>query len=180
MIDIGKKKLPESALAVVVYIGFCAMNVLVSRGSLAYYGQLAALPSWFTSDIVAFFIGGAMPTVVYYVISSYVVRVLSRSVRGGGLAEIRYGLCLTVVAANLLLFAVKFVYFAVPLYSAMLDIILDPVITIAFVSAYLAYAYKMQYVDRAQFPTVLNCVMFAFIGSYGLWAIINIVASGVQ
>ena len=98
---------------------------------------------------------------------------------GGDVRSIRYGLNFAVIAANLLLFALKFIYISAPLCSGILEIILDPIVTIAFVALYLLYAYKMQYVEKSRFRFVLNQVMSAFLAAYGLIASINLILSVV-
>ncbi|MCH5160959.1 MAG: hypothetical protein J1G04_02910 [Clostridiales bacterium] len=176
MINIAKKKLPMAVIGIFVYLSYCAMSMYVMRGDLAYYGYNLTLAAWFANDVWAFFLGGIIPTVVFYLLAWFVFRSLSIKV-GGDIASIRYGVCLTVIAANILLFAIKFIYIAVPLYAPVINTIIDPVITLGAVALYLWYAFKMDYVDKSRFRQVAMYIMGAFLAAYGLAAIVSLITS---
>ena len=161
-------------VGIFVYLSYCAMSMYVMRGSLAYYSQTLGLRSWLVNDVWAFFFGGIIPTLVFYLLSWFVFRTLTVKV-GGDIASIRYGLCLTVIAANILLFAIKFIYIAIPLYASAINTILDPMITCGAVAAYLWYAFKMNYVDKSRFRPVVLYVMGAFLTVYGFVALLNLI-----
>ena len=175
MVDIAKKKLPFAVVMVLVYLSYCAASWYGMRGDLAYYGYNLDFPAWFTNDAWAFFLGGIFPFIIYMVCTVFIYRMLPIKTRGGNVSALRYGISLTVIAANVVLFALKFIYIAVPLYAPILDIILDPVVTVLFVSLYMVYAYKMDYVEKPYFHVVLTQVLGTFIGVYGLISIINII-----
>lgn len=174
MINIAKKKLPKAALSVLVYLSYCAMGFFVMRGSMAYYGQYYGLPKWFTNDIWSFFLGGLVPFALYELISVFGFKMIW--VRAGGdLASVKYGLGLTVIAANVFLALFKLIYLAIPLYASIINVIIDPVITLAFVALYLLYAFKQEYVEKSRFRIVLTQVMSIFLAVYGVLALLNIV-----
>ena len=172
MIDVAKKKLPAPAIGVIVYISYCAMSWFSTRGSLAYIGEQYGLPAWLANDAWAFFIGGLVPFLLYWVLSKVLFRTLSVRT-GGDVSSIKYGLNYAVIAANVVLFALKFMYIALPLYAAVIDIIIDPVVTLTFVSLYLLYAFYQNYVDRSRYKAVLIQVMGAFLLLYGVLAVVG-------
>ncbi|MDE5592887.1 MAG: hypothetical protein K2I75_03035 [Clostridiales bacterium] len=178
MIDIAKKKLPSPILPILVYVSYCAAGWFAARGDLAYYCSQMQMGDTLSHDAVAFFFGGLIPFALYMIITRFVFRPMHMRC-GGDVRSIRYGLNFAVIAANLLLFALKFIYISAPLCSGVLEIILDPIVTIAFVALYLLYAYKMQYVEKSRFRFVLNQVMSAFLAAYGLIASINLILSVV-
>lgn len=174
MIDIAKKKLPAPILPILVYISYCAANWFAMRGNLAYYSAQMYIGDMLSYDAWAFFLGGIIPFALYAAISSFAFKTL-RFKTGGDIKSVKYGLHFAVIAANVLLFALKFIYIAAPIAATMLEIILDPVITIGFVALYMLYVFKMEYVEKSRFRFVLSQVMGAFIAVYGLLAAIQII-----
>ncbi len=163
-------------MGLLVYLSYCAASWYVARGSLAYFGQTYGLKGWFANDIWAFFIGGLIPALIFYFFSWFTFRMLTVKI-GGDTASLRYGLFLTVIAANVLLFALKFMYIALPLYASTINIILDPVITVGFVALYLWYAFTMNYVDKARYRFVIAYVFGIFLAVYGVLALLNLIMS---
>lgn len=180
MIDIAKKKLPQPAVDILVYLSYCAMSWFEMRGVLAYYCERNGFSGWIANDVWAFFIGGLLPFVLFELLTRFGFRRLSL-LTGGSVDSARntssvcYGLKLTVIAANVVLFGLKFMYLALPLYANAINIILDPTVTIAFVSLYLLYAYKQNYVDKSRYRYVLTNVLGTFLVIYGLLALINMI-----
>lgn len=177
LINIANKKLPSPILAFIVYISYCAAGWFAARGNLAYYSNQMYLGSAFSHDAFAFFFGGVVPFAIYIAATSFIFKALTIKLSGGDVRSIKYGLHLTVITANLLLFALKFIYIAAPLYSALLEIMLDPLVTIAFVALYMWYAFKMEYVEKSRFRFVLTQVLGAFLWLYGLLAAVSLIIS---
>lgn len=145
------------------------------RGTLAYYGEQYGFGAWFANDVWAFFIGGLVPTLIYELVSMFIFRTLAVKLGPqNDVASVRYGLNFAVIAASVLLFALKFVYIAAPLYASLLNIILDPTVTLVFVGLYLWYAFKQKYVDKTVYRFIITQVMTAFCAVYGLLSIVNI------
>lgn len=176
MVNIAKKKLPMPAIMALVYISYCAASWFSMRGMIAYFGQQYDFPGWFVNDAWAFFLGGLIPLLVYELVSQFVYRSLSMRA-GGDVASLRYGLNYAVIAANILLFALKFIYIAAPLYSTVLEIILVPTVTLAFVALYLWYAFYQNYIDRSKYAIAVIQIMGAFCVFYGLLTLINLILS---
>ena len=175
MINIAKKKLPFPALVALVYISYCAMSWYSMRGTLAYYGEQYALGAWLANDVWAFFLGGLVPTLIFELVSTMLLKKLAMKLGPqNDVASIRYGVSLAVIAANVMLFALKFIYIAAPLYANLLNIILDPTVTLIFVGLYLWYAFKQNYVDKTLYRVIVTQVMTVFLGIYGLLAVVNI------
>lgn len=174
MINIAKKKLPKPALSALVYLSYCAMSLFLMRGSMAYYGQYYDMPKWFTNDIWSFFLGGLVPYALFEIISVFGFKMIWMRA-GGDMASVKYGLSLTVITANVFLALFKLIYLAVPLYATVINIIIDPVITLAFVALYMLYVFKQQYVDKSRFRIVLTQVMGIFFIVYGVLALLNII-----
>ena len=93
------------------------------------------------------------------------------------LVNIRYGVCITVIVANIVLFALKFMYIALPLQASVIDIILVPALTIAFVALYLWYAFGRGYVDKTRYRTVVTQVFGSFLSVYGVITALNLFLS---
>lgn len=178
MIDIAKKKLPSPILPILAYISYCAAGWFAARGDLAYYAGQMQMGDILSHDAFAFFFGGLIPFALYMIITRFVFRTMHFRC-GGDVRSIKYGLYFAVIAANVLLFALKFIYIAAPLSLGILEIISDPIITIAFVALYLWYAFKMQYVEKSRFRFVLSQILGAFLVLYGLIAVINLIVSVV-
>lgn len=177
MIDISKKKLPSPAIAAIVYISYCAMSWFAMRGVLAFYGQQYGLPAWLVNDAWAFFSGGLVPFLLFELFSMFIFRTLPMKTGGGDVKSIRYGLNYAVILANIVLFLLKFMYIAIPLYAPVIDIIIDPVVTILVVGLYCWYAFYMNYVDKSRYKIVLVQVLGTFLVFYGLLAVINMIVS---
>ena len=173
MIDIAKKKLPSPVIALIVYVSYCMASWFSMRGTLAYYGQQMGLPSGLANDAIAFFLGGVIPFAIYEALATMLFKPLFMRL-GGDVRSLKYGLNYALIAANVLLFALKFIYLAVPLYATLLDTILDPIITVAFVALYMWYAFYQNYVDKSRYGFALVRVLGAFIVFYGLLAILNL------
>lgn len=176
MIDIAKKKMPLPLVGVLVYLSYCAEGWYVSRGMMAYYGEKYGFAPWFANDVWAFFTGGIVAFALFWLMTSLTTRMLTVRV-GGGAANIRYGVCLTVVAANIVLFALKFMYIALPLQASVIDIILVPTVTVAFVALYLWYAFGRGYVDKTRYRAVVTQVFGTFLSIYGILAVLNLFLS---
>ncbi len=176
MINIAKKKLPQPVIYILVYISYCAMNWFFARGSIAYYAEQNGWGGWFANDIWAFFIGGLVPFALYAFLSWFVLRMLAAKV-GGDVASIGYGLHYAVIAANLVLFGLKFMYLALPVQSVAIDTLLNPVVTLGFVSLYLWYAFYVGYVDKALYRLVVSQVLGMFASVYAVVACVNLVLS---
>lgn len=177
MIDIAKKKLPKAVVMILVYVGYCAAQWYVMRGNMAYYGESYEWPSWFANDVWAFFLGGVFPFAVYEIVSRFVSRMLVAKTYGGDISSLKYGLDLTVAATGIFLFLIKLTYLAYPLQAAVVNIILDPVVTIGFVSLYLWYAFYRGYVDKTHYRTVVSNVLGMFLAVYGLLAVVNLIVT---
>ena len=178
MINIAKKKLPSPILPIIAYISYCAAYWFSTRGEIAYYGSQMYLGSVLSHDAFAFFLGGLIPFALYMAISKFIFRTIAFRC-GGDVKSIQYGLHFAVIAANVLLFALKFIYIAAPLYSAVLEIILDPIVTLIFVALYLWYVFKMEYVEKSRFRFVLMQVFGAFLALYGLFAAIGLITTAM-
>ena len=176
MINIAKKKLPSPILPIIAYISYCAAHWFGARGDMAYYGYQMTMGSFLSYDAVAFFIGGVLPFALYMLISSFRFRTIAYRC-GGDVKSIQYGLHFAVIAANLLLFALKFIYIAAPLSSAVLEILLDPVVTLGFVALYMWYVFKMDYVEKPRFRFVLSQVLGTFLMVYALIAALGLITS---
>lgn len=178
MIDIAKKRLPPAALSLLVYVGYCGANLFVMRGSLAMYSSYYDFPSWFTNDIWAFFLGGILPFIIFELLTSFGFRMLAVKA-GAGVSSIRYGFSLAVIAANVFLTFFKFIYLAVPFAATIINIIIDPAVTLLFVGGYMWYAFKMEYVEKPRFRFVLTQTISAIAIVYGLVAFLNILLNSV-
>lgn len=176
MINIAKKKLPAPIIGILVYISYCGASWYVMRGNIAYVGYRYGMPGWFTNDVFAFFLGGLVPFLLYWFVSSYAYRALHLKT-GGDLASIKYGLNFAVIAANLALFGLKFIYLEFPLYASIIDVFLDPVVTVLAVGLYMLYAFYQNYVDKSKFRIVLMQVLGTFISVYAVFALLSLVLS---
>lgn len=176
MINIAKKKLPSAAISVIVYVSYCAMSWFSMRGSLAYICQQYGIGGWFANDAWALFLGGLIPFLLYEVFTSFVFK-MTAARTGGDIKSLRYGLNYAVIAANVVLFALKFMYIALPLYAPIIDIIIDPTVTLLFVGLYMWYAFYQNYVDKTRYRLVMSQVMSTFAGVYGLLALVSMIVA---
>lgn len=170
MIDIAKKKLPNAVVNVLLYISYCAMGWYVMRGNMAYYGERYNWAGWFANDIWSFFLGGIVPFLLYSFLSAMAFRTVSVKT-GGDAKSILYGVSLTVICANIVLFALKFMYIAVPIAAPVINIIIDPLVTLIFVGLYLLYAFRMDYVQKPLYRVVVTQVLGTFLTVYGVFAV---------
>ena len=168
--------MPSPVLGVLVYASYCAASWYVMRGNLAYVGNQYQMPGWIVNDVVAFFLGGLVPFLLFWFFTSFVCRPLALKT-GGDLMSIKYGLGIAVATANVVLFAFKFSYTAYPLYAPIVNIIVDPTVTLLFVGLYMWYAFYRNYVDRSRFGMVLVQVLGTFAAVYGLLALFGMILS---
>lgn len=165
-------------IVILTYISYCAMSLYVMRGSMAWYGTQYNFPAWFANDIFSFFLGGLVPFGLYEFISWFVFRTLNMNYgRRNDIASLRYGLNYAVIGANLLLFGLKFIFVAAPMAAGILNVILDPVITLGFVALYLWYAFYQNYVDKTIYHIFVTQIMGAFAAVYALIALLNLILS---
>lgn len=179
MVDVAKKKLPMPVVMILLYVSYCAMSWFTMRGVLAYSAIDISMPKWLDNDVFAFFVGGLVPFAVYSLLGLFVFKTLPMATRGGNIESLRYGLNLTVIAANVLLFALKFMYIAIPLAAPIVEIIIDPVVTICFVALYMWYAFYMEYVKKCYYRIALTQVFGLFLAVYGLLALVSIIIAVV-
>lgn len=176
LIDIAKKKMPLPAVIILLYLSYCAACWFYMRGTLAFYTSKAQVPRWVAHDAIAFIAGGAVPTLVFWFGAAFAFKTLPATV-GGDVKSLRYGLNLTVIAANIFLFGFKFTYIAMPLVATIVDILIDPFVTLAFVALYLWYAFYRNYVDKTRYRIVVRQVFCTFAAFYGVVALLNIIMS---
>ncbi len=175
MINIAKKKLPSAVMIILVYVSYCAMSWYGMRGTMAYYGQKNNWGAWFVNDAWAFFLGGLVPLIFYEFLKQFAHRALAMRYRGSDIDSVCYGLDFAVISANVLLFALKFIFLAVPMYASLLNILLDPIVTVIFVALYMLYVYKQNYVEKYLFRFVLTQIFGLFLIVYGILAFVNII-----
>lgn len=178
MINIAKKRMPSALLAVIVYISYCAAGWYSMRGSLAYYGEQYSMPAGFANDVLAFFAAGLLPFAIFAVASTFIFRTLTVKIRGD-VSAIRYGLGLSIIAANVVIFALNFIYLAAPLAVGVMKTLLAPLVSIAFVSLYLFYAFYQDYVDKSTFRVIVAQVLGTMITVYAIVAVVGIIGTVV-
>ena len=178
MINIAKKKLPSAVMYVLVYLSYCASGWYVMRGTMALYGEHYGWAGWFANDIWAFFLGGIAAFAIYALLSLFAFKMLSVRT-GGDVASIQYGLHYAVILSNLILFGLKFIYIIAPVQANMLNIILDPTVTLAVVALYMWYAFYQDYVQRPMYRLVVSQVFGMFITVYGVITVVNLLMTVV-
>ncbi len=182
MINIAKKKLPIPVVALFVYLSYCAAAWYITRGEVAYIAYRYKLGGWLANDIVAFFLGGLIPVLVYELLYFAIGKTKLTRIGAGqpyDTESVRYVINYAVITANLILFALKFMYLAVPMYAHLLDIILDPAVTLTVVGLFMLYVFKMQYVPKHLFSVAFSTVFGAFVTVYGLLTVISVITTVV-
>ncbi len=86
---------------------------------------------------------------------------------------------MSMIAANLVLFAFKFVYLVIPVAAGIVNTFVDPLVTIGFVALYLWYAFKLDYVEKPYFRMIQQQVMSFYITVYGILAVVNLIMAVV-
>lgn len=64
-----------------------------------------------------------------------------------------------------------------PLAAPVIEIMINPVVMLAFVGLYLVYAFKMNYVSKSLFGAVAVQIMGMFAAVYGILAVVNIITA---
>ena len=178
MINIAKRRMPAAVVSILVYLSYCAAGWYSARSRLGLMGIQYSLPSWFANDIWAFFLAGLLPFAVYAIITMFIFRTLGVKLRGN-VEAIRYGLNFAIFFANIVVFGLNFIYLAVPSAVGVMKTLLSPIVTIAFTSLYLVYAFRLEYVDKSVFNVVVAQVLGTMITVYGIVAAVGIVTSVV-
>lgn len=138
---IKEKKIKKWVINLALYLSLCFSGWYSSRNALA--SIVGAYPeySYLNNDIVAFFIAGVMPLVIYVL----VVKFISFGLRHTPylpLDDMIYALPFFYFAANLVIGAFNVLYYFVPLASIWGGIIVPLVATAAFFAWYLAFVCK--------------------------------------
>ena len=156
---IDKKKINKYVVILLLFLSFGFAQWQPSRGMLAYmsytYPELGQ-PDWIFNDIVAILLGGIIPLIVYEVVTAFAARFVAAK-NGGASDEMKYALRFFFIAANLIIGAVKFVYYVSPLVTVWGNIIIDFVITTAFFCLYLWYCAR-RYVPNTRWGAMLLSV----------------------
>lgn len=158
-----------------VYFSFCAASWYESRSTCAYFGQYYNNMSWVSNDAFAFFFGGIIPMIIYKLISSSAFRLLQYKFPANNYHKLIVGLDVTFIAANVLCFALKFTYFAMPLAAPIIDCFLDLIICAVAIVIYFYYVFKKSLITKEHFAPLVNTVSMRFLSVYGLIAAINLI-----
>lgn len=153
---IREKKLNDILVIVILYFSFCLSNWFTSRGtaSLSSLMGMSGVTSVLTgNEIVAFLMGGLIPTLLYELITRMLFKMGQVKI-GGGADDMRYVLRFFYIAANIVIFLVKLTYLINPLISIYGDIFISFIITTAFMVWYFLYVAK-HYLEKDRYAMVL-------------------------
>lgn len=153
---IDKKKINRVIAVIALFVSFGFAQWQAGRGVLAYmsysYPELKQ-PAWLFNDIVAILMSGAVPLVIYELITSFAARFVAVRT-GGAVDDMKYALRFFYFAANVVIGLIKLAYYASPLLSVFGNIWIDFAITTAFFALYLWYCAK-HYVNKTRWGAML-------------------------
>lgn len=156
---IDEKKINKAIVMAVLYLSFGFAQWQTTRGTLAYmsynYADLAQA-TWLFNDIVALFMGGVVPYLLYELITTFAARFVAMRT-GGATDDMKYALRFFYIGANLVIGALKFLWYVTPVISVFGSVIIDFVVTTAFFVWYLFYCAK-HYVVKMRWGAMLLTV----------------------
>ncbi len=156
---IDKKKIHKGIMIALLFLSFGFAEWQSTRGVLAYmsysYPELAQA-TWLFNDAVAFLMGGAVPLIFYEFITAFAARFAAPRT-GGASDDLKYALRFFYIAANLVIGALKFIYYAHPIASVFGNIWIDFVVATVFFALYLWYCAK-RYVDKTHWGSLFLTV----------------------
>ena len=153
-----------------LYLSFCAAGYLTFRGSYAaVMSELGITTAVVANYIVAVFIGGLVPTLLYELISRFLFR-FSQARVGGSVDTLMFALRLFYIGANTVIFLIKLVYLWYPLAHIYGDIAIDFVITTAAFVGFLFYA--LRHVPKERIAPMLYQFGGSYIIVYGVLSLI--------
>lgn len=141
---IDKKKVNIYVVTALLFLSYGFAQWQSARGILAYLStqySILGQAAWLFNDIVAVLLAGIVPTVFYEIVTAFAAKYIS--MRGGKTAyDMKYALRFFFIAANIVIGALKFLYYLTPLVSVFFGVVADFIITTAFFVAFLAYCAK--------------------------------------
>lgn len=163
----------------VLYLSFGFAQLSSTRGTLAYvsysypeFGQSAFI----FNDIVALLLGGVVPLLFYELITAFSARFVTIKV-GEVRGDLKYALRFFYIGANIVIGALKFLYYISPIVSVFGNVLIDFVVTTAFFAGYLAYVMK-RYTDKTRWGVLLLSAGGTYVVVQALITVVNII-SGV-
>lgn len=168
----ARRHLDQRILIVLLYLSFCAAEFFTFRGTYAALMTNFGVPSAVVSNsIVAFFLGGLIPFVLYELISRFLFRFAQASL-GGRVDEYAYILRVFYIAANAAIFLLKLLYLWFPLLHIYGDILIDFVITSAAFAVFLWYVLRRE--PKEHIAPILYRLGGSYVIVYGVIALIKL------
>lgn len=174
---IDEKKINKWIVIVVLYLSFAFASWQSSRGALAYmsysYPTLMQSGAIF-NEVVAFIIGGILPLVFFELVTMFGARFVGIKC-GVDSDTLKYALRFFYIGANIVIGAVKLVYFVSPLISVYGNVLIDFIVTTVFFVGFLVYAGK-HYVDKTRWGAMILGASSTYLVLYTLITVANLVA----
>ena len=173
---IDKKKIHRYIVVAVLFLSFGFAGWQASRGALAYLSYSnpdLKQPAWLFNDITALLAGGVIPLLFYEVVTLFAAKFATARI-GAATDDMKYALRFFYIAANVIIGAVKFVYYANPVISVMGNILIDFLVTSAFFVWFLHYSAK-RYVNKTRWGAMLLTVGGVYIIVEAVLVVFNIV-----
>lgn len=156
---IDKKKINKFIVIAILYLSFGFAGWQETRGVLAYmsysYPELGQ-PTWLFNDVTAILLGGVVPVLFYELVTAFAARFAAARIGCSG-DDLKYALRFFYIVANLVIGALKFLYYLSPVVSVFGNVLIDFVITTAFFALFLWYAAK-RYVAASRWGALLLSV----------------------
>ena len=174
---IDDKKINKWIVIVVLYLSFAFASWQSSRGTLAYlsysYPALNGNGAIF-NEVVAFIFGGVIPLLFFELVASFGARFVG--FRCGVAADkLKYSLRFFYIGANIVIGAVKLVYFVSPVISVFGEVLIDFLITTVFFIGFLVYAGR-HYVDKTRWSAMILCAGSTYLVLFAIVTAANIIA----
>ncbi len=150
---IKEKKINSKIVGFVLYLTFCFAGWYSSRSSLTGYLGMNGQFSFMCNDIVAFFIAGLVPILIYFLVMKVLTRAL-RQVAYLPVAQMEYSFPYFYIGANIVIGLFNVLYFFLPIASIWGGIIVPVISTACFFIWYLAFICK-NYVKNYNWKTIV-------------------------
>ena len=149
-----KKKIHPAIMVAVLYLSFCLNYWMVLRGFFAHIFVSSGSMIFLAHEFFLFFLIGIFPTFFYEVITRFTAS-LSKSRLGESVNDMRYALYLFFIAANILIFGLRFFYLLSPFLFVYGNIFLDFVVTLGFFIGFLFFSLKTLIISFTIFSSVV-------------------------
>ncbi len=172
---IDNKKIPSGVMIALLGLSFGLAEWFTSRGVVANLSiELGYSMPYLYNDIIAIVTGALFPILFYEVITTFAFRINVARFGATAVGQMRYALRYFYFVANLVIFALNFIFFAEPIASVWGTVVIKTLVLSVFIVLYMWYCAK-RYLTNTTWGAMCYQVGGMFVIIYGVLAVLQIV-----